>query len=47
MPHVLSRTPGRIKWTGGAPGTDNEYVYEQLLGWDKGALAELRAEGVI
>jgi crotonobetainyl-CoA:carnitine CoA-transferase CaiB-like acyl-CoA transferase len=50
MPNVLyrlSQTPGRIRWTGRARGTDNEQVYLNRLGLTSADLAELRENGVI
>ena len=43
----LSRTPGRIRSPGPAPGADNEEIYQGVLGMSEPELAELRAEKVI
>lgn len=43
----LSRSPGGVKWSGGAVGKDNEYVLVDLLGLSKEELRELEEEAVI
>ena len=43
----LSDTPGRVQWSGGNMGADNDYVYRDLLGLDDATLARLQAAGVI
>ena len=43
----LSRTPGRVRWAGGAMGAANTAVYTGLLGLSEAELAELRAAGVL
>lgn len=43
----LSRTPGRVRWAGGAMGAANEMVYRELLGLSEADLTSLRADGVI
>ena len=43
----LSRTPGRIRWAGGAMGAANAAIYGELLGLSEQKLAELRAAGVV
>ncbi len=46
-PVKMSETPPRIKWLCRQVGADNEFVYLDLLGFGKGKLASLRADGVI
>jgi crotonobetainyl-CoA:carnitine CoA-transferase CaiB-like acyl-CoA transferase len=43
----LTRTPPRIRFTGGPSGADNEAVFKVLLGLDDNALSELTAQGVV
>ncbi len=43
----LSRTPGRIVWTGRAPGADTDAVCRDWLGLDEEAIAALRADGAV
>ena len=44
----LSRTPGRITWTGPLrPGAHNDEVFTGLLGLSAGEMAELAREGVV
>ncbi len=43
----LSRSPGGLKWSGGAVGKDNEYVLADLLGLSKEELRELEEESVV
>ena len=43
----MTETPGRIKWTGRRPGSDNEDVYGRMLGLDAARQADLKARGVI
>jgi crotonobetainyl-CoA:carnitine CoA-transferase CaiB-like acyl-CoA transferase len=43
----LSDTPGAIRSTGRAKGSDNESVYRELLGLDRACLNELATKGVI
>jgi crotonobetainyl-CoA:carnitine CoA-transferase CaiB-like acyl-CoA transferase len=44
----LSRSPGRLSWSGRAqPGADNEHVYRELLGLSAAELDDLRVEGVV
>ncbi|MEU8079649.1 CoA transferase [Catellatospora citrea] len=50
MPNVLyrmSRTPGRIGWTGRPHGADNDTVYRDRLGLTDDELTALRDTGVI
>jgi crotonobetainyl-CoA:carnitine CoA-transferase CaiB-like acyl-CoA transferase len=43
----LGDTPGRIRWTGGASGEDNEAVFRGLLGLDRSAIEGLARDKVI
>lgn len=43
----MSRTPGEVREAGRALGADNEQIYEELLGFDRARLDDLRARGVI
>ena len=43
----LSRTPGKVRWTGPALGEHNDEVYGDVLGLSKGELDGLRERGVI
>jgi CoA:oxalate CoA-transferase len=47
MPVKMSETPPRIKWVCRQVGADNEFVYLDLLGFDKRKLASLQTGGVI
>ncbi|HUY79995.1 MAG TPA: CoA transferase [Ktedonobacterales bacterium] len=44
---TLTATPGAITRPGGGLGADNDAVFRDLLGLDDGAMAQLRADGVI
>ncbi|MBO8182919.1 MAG: CoA transferase [Archaeoglobus sp.] len=46
-PAKLSRTPGRIKWTGAPVGYHNRYVLKKLLGLTEEEIEELVREGVV
>jgi len=43
----LSHSPGAIRWTGRAPGADNDAIFSGRLGLSPGELAALREEGVV
>ena len=43
----LSATPGSVRWTGPELGQHNDAVYGDLLGLDRGRIAELTDSGVI
>jgi crotonobetainyl-CoA:carnitine CoA-transferase CaiB-like acyl-CoA transferase len=43
----MSATPGRIRFTGRAPGADTDAVLTGELGYDAGQVARLRAQGVV
>lgn len=43
----LSVTPGAIRWTGKAPGADNDAVFRELLGLTRQSMERLRDAGVI
>lgn len=43
----LSKTPGRIQWTGSEMGAHNLDVYRDLLGFSEAELEQLKVEGVI
>ncbi|WP_436775846.1 CaiB/BaiF CoA transferase family protein [Yinghuangia sp. YIM S09857] len=43
----LSRTPGAIRWTGRAPGADNEAMFTERFGCTAEELSALREEGAI
>jgi succinyl-CoA--D-citramalate CoA-transferase len=45
-PH-LDRTPGKIRWAGGCPGADNDYVFAEVLAIAKGEVERLQQIGVI
>ncbi len=47
VPVKMSETPPRIKWVCRQVGADNEFVYLDLLGFDKRKLTSLRTDGVI
>jgi formyl-CoA transferase len=50
MPNVapkLADTPGSVRFAGRAPGEDNAYVFEEILGYDSATIARLIAAGVI
>ena len=43
----LSETPGEVRWTGKAPGADNDHVFRELLGLDGCTLDAMRAAGLV
>ena len=43
----MSGTPGRIRFTGRAPGADTDAVLTGELGYDAGQVARLREQGVV
>lgn len=43
----LSETPGKIKWTGGGVGSNNDEIYEKKLGLTKEEIKQLKKENVI
>ena len=43
----FSRTPGSVRFTGGAPGSHNDEVFGQVLGLDSSAIEQLAKVGVI
>jgi len=43
----LSETPGAVRWTGGEPGRDNDYVFREVLGLTAQAIDGMRKAGVI
>lgn len=43
----LSRTPGRVRWTGPALGQHNAEVYGEILGMESSEIAQLEAERLI
>ncbi len=46
VPHIVEG-PGTVRWAGPAIGAHTEEVLSGLLGMDRAAIAELRAQGVI
>lgn len=43
----MRNAPGKIRWTAGAVGADNDEMYRDILGLDNEQLARLRADGVV
>lgn len=43
----LSRTPGSIRWPGHEPGQDNDYVYQNILGFDESKIGKMKHDGII
>jgi succinyl-CoA--D-citramalate CoA-transferase len=43
----LGRTPGEIRWAGGRPGADNDYVFAEVLAIARGEVERLEQIGVI
>jgi crotonobetainyl-CoA:carnitine CoA-transferase CaiB-like acyl-CoA transferase len=39
--------PGRIRWAAKSLAADNEHIYRDVLGFDDGEIAELKAKGII
>ena len=43
----LTRTPGKIRWTGKPMGTDNYDVFHRILGLSEKEIHELSTNGII
>jgi len=43
----MTETPPRVKWICRPVGADNEYVYNEKLGWGQNEIAKMQEKGVI